>query len=175
MQLPDSAQILDAAISAAIEAGDMIVALRKRGLSVVSKADLSPVTDADRAAEKIICEALERIAPEVPMIGEEAVYEGRVPQTDGAFFLVDPLDGTREFVAGGNDFTVNIGLVRDGAPVLGVIYLPASGRLFAGSGGEGAWRADVVDGTLSDRRAIRTRPAPQGAVDVVASRSHRTP
>jgi 3'(2'),5'-bisphosphate nucleotidase len=175
MNLPDSAQIMDAAVAAAIEAGDVIVAIRTRGLSVVKKADQSPVTDADRAAEKIICERLEEVAPGVPMIGEEGVYEGRVPATDGAFFLVDPLDGTREFVAGGNDFTVNIGLVREGAPLLGVIYLPASGRLFAGTVGEGAWRANVVEGELTERRPIRTRPAPDGTVDVVASRSHRTP
>jgi 3'(2'), 5'-bisphosphate nucleotidase len=175
MKLPDSARILATAVAAAIEAGDVILAIRKRGVSVASKADLSPVTDADRAAEKIICERLEQVAPAVPTIGEEAVYEGRVPATDGAFFLVDPLDGTREFVAGGNDFTVNIGLVRDGAPLIGVIYLPASGHLFAGTVGEGAWRATVVNGALTERRPIHTRVAPDGTVDVVASRSHRTP
>src|ERR1043166_499406 len=175
MKSPDSSTILEAAVAAAIEAGDMIITIRERGLSVVKKADLSPVTDADRAAEKIICERLEEAAPGVPMIGEEAVYEGRVPATGGDFFLVDPLDGTREFVAGGNDFTVNIGLVRDGAPVLGVIYLPASGRLFAGSVGEGAWRADVVDAAITERQQIHTRATTDGTVDVCASRSHRTP
>jgi 3'(2'), 5'-bisphosphate nucleotidase len=174
MDLPENSAILDAAVAAAIEAGAMILAIRQRGLSVVKKADLSPVTDADHAAEKLITERMSRAAPGVPMVGEEAVYEGRVPLTDDVFFLVDPLDGTREFVAGGNDFTVNIGLIRDGAPSLGVIYLPASGRLFAGAVGDGAWRATAASSGLTERKSIHTRPAPR-AVDIVASRSHRTP
>jgi 3'(2'),5'-bisphosphate nucleotidase len=176
MNSPENSKILDAAVAAAIEAGAAIVATRARGLAVEKKMDQSPVTDADRVAERIICERLQAVAPDIPMIGEEAVYDGHVPHTDDAFFLVDPLDGTREFVAGGNDFTVNIGLVRDGIPVLGVIYLPANGRLFVGGVGEGAWRATVTgEGALTERRSIHTRPAPAGPVDIVASRSHRTP
>ena len=175
MNLPEMSRILDAAVAAAIEAGAVIVAIRQRGLSVEKKADQSPVTAADREAEAIIAERLAAAAPGVAMIGEEGVSEGRVPETGEAFFLVDPLDGTREFVAGGNDFTVNIGLVRDGAPLLGVIYLPASGRMYGGAVGEGAWRAMATGGAIAERSPIHTRPPPPFGVDVVASRSHRTP
>jgi 3'(2'),5'-bisphosphate nucleotidase len=173
MERLDKHQILEAAIAASLEAGAAILEIRGRGLLVEKKADHSPVTDADRAAEKIICEHLAVAAPDVAMIGEEAVYEGRIPATGDAFFLVDPLDGTREFVAGGNDFTVNIGLVENGTPVLGVIYLPAGGLLFAGAVGEGAWRAKVKEGIAGKRKPIQTRAA-AAAVDIVASRSHRT-
>jgi 3'(2'),5'-bisphosphate nucleotidase len=174
MRLPHNSVILDAAVATSIAAGAAILDVRRRGLKVERKEDHSPVTDADRAAEAIIAVRLAAVAPGVPMIGEEGVYEGRVPPTGEAFFLVDPLDGTREFVAGGNDFTVNIGLVVEGAPTLGVIYLPASGKLFAAVVGEGAWRAEVKDGAVAERQAIRTR-RPGAVLDVVASRSHRSP
>ena len=169
------ARLLEAMIDAAIAAGDVIVAARRAGLQVEKKADASPVTDADRAAEVLIAERMAVAAPDVPMIGEEGVSEGRVPKLDGSFFLVDPLDGTREFVKGGNDFTVNIGLVRGGRPALGVIFVPASAKLFGGIVGEGAWRTEVVAGVPGTRRAMRVRAAPEGAITVVASRSHRTP
>ena len=171
----DDARLLGDMIAAAIAAGDVIVAARRAGLSVEKKADQSPVTDADRAAEVLIAERMAAAAPSIPMIGEEGVSEGRVPKLDGSFFLVDPLDGTREFVKGGNDFTVNIGLIRDGRPALGVIFVPASGKLFAAIVGEGAWRTEVADGASRPRRAMRVRPAPHGPITVVASRSHRTP
>jgi len=135
MNLPDSPRLLDAAVAAAIAAGDVIVAIRARGLSVVKKADHSPVTDADRAAEKIICERLEEVAPGVPMIGEEAVAQGRIPECGDFFFCVDPLDGTRGFAKGGDEFTVNIALVERGAPAMGVVFAPASGELYAGEPG----------------------------------------
>jgi 3'(2'),5'-bisphosphate nucleotidase len=175
MNDPPNSTILDAAIAAAIAAGDIILSVRASGLAVETKSDQSPVTAADRGAEAIIAERMETAAPGVPMIGEEAVYEGRIPDTNHTFFLVDPLDGTREFVRGGNDFTVNIGLVRERAPVLGVVYLPATRRLFAGAVGAGAWRADVAGGIVGERRLIRTRVPQEHAVDVVASASHRTP
>ena len=175
MTLPDNSTLVDALVAAAIEAGAIILKVRAGGLSVEKKADHSPVTEADRAAEAAIGARLAVVAPGIPVIAEEAVYEGRIPETGSVFFLVDPLDGTREFAKGGNDFTVNIGLVRDGAPVLGVIYLPAAGKLFAGVVGEGAWRAEVVDSVVGERRPMHVRAAPDGPIDIVASRSHRTP
>jgi 3'(2'), 5'-bisphosphate nucleotidase len=175
MNRPQNPAILDAAIAAAIEAGRVILEVRARGLAVETKADQSPVTDADRHAEAIIADRMKAVAPGVPMIGEEAVYEGRIPATADTFFLVDPLDGTREFVKGGNDFTVNIGLVHGRAPVLGVIYLPASGLLFGATVEGGAWRSSVTDGVVGVRRPIHTRTAGDGPLDIVASRSHRTP
>lgn len=165
--------LIDALVVAAIEAGTAIVEIRKRGLRVEKKADHSPVTEADRAAEAIIVRHLAVAAPGVPVVGEEGASDGRIPVTGDAFFLVDPLDGTREFAKGGNDFTVNIGLVRAGVPSVGVILVPASGKLYGGAIGSGAWRAEVKNGVAGPRSAIRVRPVGE-LVDVVASRSHRT-
>jgi 3'(2'),5'-bisphosphate nucleotidase len=174
MPLPDDATLVDALIAASIAAGEIIIKVRNAGLSVEKKEDKSPVTEADRAAERIIAEHLARVAPGIAMIGEEATSEGRVPKVGDAFFLVDPLDGTREFVKGGNDFTVNIGLVRNGKPAVGVIFVPATGKLYGGAVGSGAWKAAVLSGKASARTAMRVRHPPEGPIDVVASRSHRT-
>jgi len=167
--------LVDPIVSAALEAGTLILDVRRRGHTVERKSDFSPVTEADRAAEAAILKSLARIAPTVPVVAEEAVSAGRIPDVDDEFFLVDPLDGTKEFVRGGNDFTVNIGLIRGGAPVLGVIYTPATGDLYAGVSGAGAWKIAVADGKAGARTPIHVRPAPDGPILVVASRSHRTP
>jgi 3'(2'),5'-bisphosphate nucleotidase len=169
---PDLAEAL---LPVAISAGDAILAVRRAGHGVEYKADASPVTEADRAAEAVIMAGLAEVAAGVPVIAEEAAYEGRVPETGAEFFLVDPLDGTKEFVRGGNDFTVNIGLIRDGTPAVGVILLPETGKIFWGAVGVGAWRGKVVDGVVTERQAISVRAAPEGPIAVVASRSHRTP
>ena len=173
--LPADAELVEALIAAAIEAGDAILAVRRGGHGVEWKANSSPVTEADRAAEAVIMAHLAKVAPGVPVIAEEAASAGQVPETGAEFFLVDPLDGTREFVRGGNDFTVNIGLVRAGAPALGVILVPETGKIFWGIAGKGAWRGEVAGGVVGERRPIRVRPAPDGPIAVVASRSHRTP
>jgi len=167
------AKLIDALAAASVEAGAAILVVRRGGVSVEKKADASPVTEADRAAERVIAGRLAEVAPRIPMIGEEAAYEGNIPDIGREFFLVDPLDGTREFVKGGSDFTVNIGLVRDGVPALGVIFVPVSGDLYAGVVGAGAWRAEVKDGLVGPRRPMQVRTPPAGPVDVVASRSHR--
>ena len=167
--------LAEALLPVAIRAGQAILAVRRAGAHVEWKANSSPVTEADRAAEAVIAAALAELAPGVPVIAEEAAYEGRVPETGSEFFLVDPLDGTKEFVRGGNDFTVNIGFIRDSSPVLGVILLPETGKLFWGVVGAGAWRGLVVDGVVTERRPICVRAAPDGGIAVVASRSHRTP
>ena len=173
--LSSGLKLAEALLPVAYEAGQEILRVRRAGARVEWKTDSSPVTEADRAAEVVIAAGLARLAPGVPVVAEEAVSAGRLPEAGAEFFLVDPLDGTREFVRGGNDFTVNIGLIRDGAPVLGVILLPESGKLFWGVGGAGAWRARFADGAVVERQPIRVRPAPQGSIAVVASRSHRTP
>jgi 3'(2'),5'-bisphosphate nucleotidase len=173
--LPADAELAEALIAAVIKAGKVILEARERGLGVEKKEDASLVTEADRAAEALILKRLAAVAPDVPVVAEEAVAAGKIPKVTRAFFLVDPLDGTREFVRGGSDFTVNIGLVRDGRPVVGVILAPATGALYAGVVGLGAWRARVEAGSVVDRRPIHTRPTPVGPMDVVASRSHRTP
>jgi len=171
------AALAEALIPAALEAGAAIMKIRRTGFATERKSDLSPVTEADRAGERIILAHLARLAPAIPVIAEESVSAGRIPEVGADFFLVDPLDGTREFVRGGDDFTVNIGLVRNGEPVLGIIFVPACGELFVGVKGEGASTAKVEKtGAITSRQPIRVRHVPPGGpYRIVASKSHRTP
>ena len=162
----DRLRLLDDLAEAAREAGDAILEVVRRGFDVEAKSDSSPVTDADRAAELIILAALARAAPGVPVIAEEEVAAGRIPKHGYLYFLVDPLDGTKEFVRGGDDYTVNIGLIEDGRPRLGVVFAPATGKLHSGCAGEGAW---VDEGR--GRTPIRTRERGE-QVTAVASKSH---
>ena len=164
--MTDYARLLEDIAVAAREAGDAILEIVSRGFDVEHKQDSSPVTEADRAAELIILAALARAAPGVPVIAEEEVAAGRIPAHGDTYFLVDPLDGTKEFVRGGDDYTVNIGLIVDGVPHLGAVFAPATERLHAGLVGEGAWLED-----LSNRIPIRTRE-PGDELVAVASKSH---
>jgi len=151
---------------AACEAGEAILEIVRRGFEIESKHDSSPVTEADRAAELIILAALARAAPGIPIIAEEEVAAGRIPAHDQTYFLVDPLDGTKEFIRGGEDYTVNIGLIDNGSPKLGVVFAPATGRLHGGCVGEGAWVEEA-----GHRMSIRTR-ARGDLITAVASKSH---
>ncbi len=162
----DKNALLEALAVAAREAGAEILKLVAAGFEVETKSDLSPVTVCDRAAEAIILAALARAAPGVPVIAEEEVAEGRIPAHGDTYFLVDPLDGTKEFVRGGDDYTVNIGLIVGGSPTLGVVYQPATDRLWAGLVGEGAYLEE--DG---GRRTIRCRALGEQRT-AVASKSH---
>jgi len=162
----DHRQLLDQIAETAREAGEAILEVVRRGFDVEHKQDSSPVTEADRAAELIILAALARHAPDVPVIAEEEVAAGRIPAHGDTYFLVDPLDGTKEFVRGGDDYTVNIGLIVGGTPLMGAVYAPATGRLHGGVVGEGAW-LDEGNG----RREIRAREPGEQLV-AVASKSH---
>lgn len=162
----DYSRLVDDLADAAREAGEAILTIVRRGFAVETKQDTSPVTEADRAAELVILAALARAAPGVPVIAEEEVAAGRIPAHDDLYFLVDPLDGTKEFVRGGDDYTVNIGLIEGGRPRLGVVFAPASGRLHAGCVGTGAWM-DQGKG----RSPIRTRERGEHMA-AVASKSH---
>jgi 3'(2'), 5'-bisphosphate nucleotidase len=164
--LSGHARLIDELAEAAREAGEAILTIVRRGFEVESKHDTSPVTEADRAAELVILAALARAAPGVPVIAEEEVAAGRIPAHDNTYFLVDPLDGTKEFIRGGDDYTVNIGLIEKGVPKLGVVFAPATGTLHCGCVGEGAW---VDDG--QGRRTIQTRPK-RAQLTAVASKSH---
>ena len=141
------------------------------------KADRSPVTDADLAAQAVILEGLAALMPGIPIVSEEAAWDkGRTP--GGLFFLVDPLDGTREFVNGRDEYTVNVALVAGGEPMLGAIGAPARGRLWLGGTGVSAERIDLAPGAAPDparaRTLIRTRAWPEHAVAAL-SRSHLDP
>ena len=163
---PDETALLEALVVAARGAGAEILRLVAAGYEVETKADASPVTICDRAAEAIILAALATAAPGVPVIAEEEVAAGRIPAHGETYFLVDPLDGTKEFVRGGDDYTVNIGLIEDGVPQLGVVYQPALDLLWGGRVGAGAF---VEEG--GTRRPISTRSLGQERA-AVASKSH---
>ncbi len=159
--------LLDAVAQIARRAGDVILEIYRTDFAVRGKSDASPVTEADERAEGVIVPALEALAPGVPVVAEEAVAAGRIPQVGDWFWLVDPLDGTKEFISRNGEFTVNVALVHQGRPVLGVVLAPALGRLFAGVVGQGAWLEEA-----GSRRAIRCRAVPADGLTVVASRSH---
>ncbi|RRH95452.1 3'(2'),5'-bisphosphate nucleotidase [Mesorhizobium tamadayense] len=159
----------------ALDAGREVMRVFHEGCAVDSKSDSSPVTEADRESEKIILAGLRAAYPDIPCVAEEEVAAGiATPDLDGAFFLVDPLDGTKEFVNRRTDFTVNIALVRHGVPEVGVVFAPCTGRFFSGRPG----RAESIE-VDDDYRIVGRRPiaARTGATPlaVVASRSHNTP
>lgn len=163
----------------ALDAGGVVLRHYGIGGTVRRKNNSSPVTDADEESEALILATLARLAPGVPVVAEEAVAAGRVPEAGAHFFLVDPLDGTREFIAGRPDFTVNIALVEESRPVLGVIYAPARSMLYFGGEGRGAFaleaKADAGAFAADAARPIHARAAPEHGLAAVASRSHRRP
>jgi 3'(2'), 5'-bisphosphate nucleotidase len=161
------AELLELAAGLAVRAADVILAIRARGFAVSRKADRSVVTEADRASETLIEAGLRLAAPDIPVIAEEAASDGAVWAPTSCFWLVDPLDGTREFTDGNDDFAVNIGLVRDGRMVLGVVGVPATGEVFGGIVGAGAWKR--LGGVETP---VRAREVPQEGLTVLASRHH---
>lgn len=163
----DDTALLDLATRLAAAAGTAILAIRERGFQVQHKADHSVVTEADRAAEELIVAGLRAALPNCTIVAEEEVAAGKITAATPEVWLVDPLDGTREFTRGGDDFAVNIGLVRNGRPVLGVVGVPATGEIFGGIVGTGAWRQK--DG---NRTPIAVRTPPAVGLTVVASRHH---
>lgn len=165
--------LLDGLVVASIEAGRVILDVYARPIDVAFKADASPVTEADGLAETVLLAALEQLAPGVPVVAEESVAAGRVPSTADRFFLVDPLDGTKEFIHRNGEFTVNVALIEHGMPVMGVVYAPAVGRLFAG-GPQGAWEMVVAGDAVGPRQPIRVRDLPEEGVTLLLSRSHAT-
>ncbi len=154
-----------------LEAGAEIMRIYATDFAVTIKGDASPVTEADQAAEAIILRGLKHLAPGIPVIAEEEAAAGRFPSIAGRFFLVDPLDGTKEFVSKNGEFTVNIALIEDREPVLGAVYAPAIGKLYWGSKHGGAFMADVTDNTMGPAKAITVRK-PSGPLIAIGSRSH---
>ncbi len=171
-----SPQLMNELVQISLDAGAKIMEIYNGDIDVRTKDDASPVTDADEAAEKIILAGLSKAASEIPVVAEEGVAAGNIPDiSGGVFFLVDPLDGTKEFISRNGEFTVNIALVDNGAPIAGVVYAPAIGKLYGGSS-SGAFCQDIENGVASgDRQAISIRNAPEEGLTVVASRSHRSP
>src|SRR6185312_4465133 len=176
--IPADDELIESLLGAAVTAGRAALEIYRSGFTVTQKADQSPVTAADHAAERIILEHLARLAPAVPVVAEEAVAAGNIPQVGEEFFLVDPLDGTKEFIHRRGEFTVNIALIRQRMPALGVVYGPVGGMLYTGNVATGrAFRcshpADAA--TSGPREQIRVRPVPATGITAVISRSHSTP
>jgi len=158
------------------KAGRKIMEIYATEFSANAKADLSPVTIADEQAEAIILSELRRYWPAIPIIAEEAAAAGQIPKVEDQFFLVDPLDGTKEFVSRNGEFTVNIALIRNGLPAMGCVYAPALASMFIGDTGNLAAQAEVkLNDNLSavQWQKIKTRPMPSDGATVLASRSHR--
>jgi 3'(2'), 5'-bisphosphate nucleotidase len=172
VQVRDRQDILKLFETSAIAAGRVILDIYKAGAAVRLKGDKSPVTEADEAAERLILDALSRDLPDIPVVAEEEVAAGRIPDVSGRpFILVDPLDGTREFIGGHDDFTVNIALIENGVPVIGVVHAPAFHTLYLG----GAGRAEKVKLDEADAEIARMPIAarPKGASpSALVSRSH---
>jgi 3'(2'), 5'-bisphosphate nucleotidase len=159
--------MLKQVIRIARAAGQAVMEVYGTDYAVKGKADQSPVTEADVRAEAIILAGLRVLTPDLPIVAEEAVAAGDVPSVGASFWLVDPLDGTKEFIGRNGEFTVNIAMVHYGVPVLGVVFAPALGRLFAGGRDSGAFIEDAAG-----RRKIHCRATPPEGLTVVASRSH---
>lgn len=155
-------------------AGRITLDYFQTGTAVESKADDSPVTMADRAAEEFILAELEKVCPGVPVVAEEAVSAGSVPAAAERFFLVDPLDGTKEFIAGRSDYTVNIALIEKRTPVCGVVHAPARGTSYAGGRECGAFMCQGAE-IGEDAKRISVRGVGPKGVVAVASRSHNSP
>ncbi len=169
------AELSEVLCALALKAGAAALEIYASDFEAETKDDASPVTEADRLGEEIILAGLAEFAPHIPVLAEESTSEGGAPAELGErFFLVDPLDGTREFVNRTGEFTVNIALIENGRPVFGVVYAPASNLLYAG-GPDGAWKAPVgEDGALGARETITARMTPESGLIAVASRSHRS-
>ena len=176
-----SGALLPALSRIAEQAGREILRHYHPGIEVRLKGDRTPVTAADEAAEAIILPALAEVARDIPTVAEEAASRGGLPEIDRAerFFLVDPLDGTRELLAGRDEFTVNVAIVSGGRPRLGIVAAPALGLLWRGIEGIGAERLMLVPGSKAgaarERTAIRTRACPRSGLIAAVSRSHLDP
>jgi 3'(2'), 5'-bisphosphate nucleotidase len=168
-----AAALMEPLTDLVIQAGAAILAVNRRDMRIDGKLDGSPVTEADLAADRIIGDGLARLMPEVPTLSEERVHLAK-PPFEGSFFLIDPLDGTKEFVAGRNEFTVNLALVTHGRPLLGVIGAPALGLIWRGVVGRGAERLVTKGTSIEQAVPIHTRSAPPRGEPWVAavSRSH---
>ncbi|WP_246263416.1 3'(2'),5'-bisphosphate nucleotidase CysQ [Parasphingopyxis algicola] len=170
---------LELMIDLALKAGAAIDAVYRTDFDAEDKGDGSPVTAADTEAEAIIEAGLRAAQPDIPILAEEAASEGRIPELGDRFFLVDPLDGTREFVSRNGEFTVNIALIDHGRPISGVVYAPAIDKLYHGAMGEGAFYQEVAPGQAradaEHPHEIEARSSFHKNLTAVASRSHRSP
>ena len=171
-----ASRLMEPLTALVMKAGEAILAVNRTGMRVDGKQDGSPVTEADLAADRIIAEGLAQFASDIPTLSEERT-ELAAPPFEGSFFLIDPLDGTKEFVAGRDEFTVNLAIVTRGVPLLGIVSAPALGLLWRGIVGRGAERVRFDGATIGAPEPVRTRklPAPGAPWIAAVSRSHGDP
>ncbi len=170
-----AAAALDALTAIVARASAIILEVAEGGLSHRLKGDRSPVTAADEASEAAILEGLAQVLPGVPVVAEEMTAKGKVPALHGSFILVDPLDGTKEFIAGRDEYTVNIAVVSGGVPIAGVISAPKRGDLWRGVVGIKAEHLHLTPTGADRARPIKARRWPAQAPVAVVSRSHYDP
>jgi 3'(2'), 5'-bisphosphate nucleotidase len=167
--------MIDTLEALALDAGKAILEVYRAGPNVTIKSDASPVTEADERAEAIILAGLKTAFPDIPVVAEEAAAAGNIPDVSGKrFFLVDPLDGTKEFINKRDDFTVNIALIENGVPVAGIVYAPARNVAYTGIDGQAQKLVISDDFSVTSREKIGCRDATEG-LTAVASRSHNSP
>jgi 3'(2'), 5'-bisphosphate nucleotidase len=166
-----AAALIEPLTDLVLRAGAAILGVNRPAMKVGGKPDGSPVTEADLAADRIIGEGLARLFPEIPALSEERAYLAKPPY-QGSFFLIDPLDGTKEFVAGRSEFTVNLALVTNGTPLLGIIGAPALGLVWRGLVGRGAERLTAAQGAVAEPIHSRTLPKRGQPWIAAVSRSH---
>jgi 3'(2'), 5'-bisphosphate nucleotidase len=164
----DWLSLRDPVRTVAVQAGEAIMHVYAGDFDIMHKADDSPVTEADMSAHRVIKAGLQALTPQIPVLTEEGgLPDWSVRQRWSDYWLVDPLDGTREFVKRNGEFSVNIALIHQNQPVLGVVYAPATGAEFAGVQGIGSWRF-----TTQGLKPLRVRPLPNSAITLALSRSH---
>lgn len=163
----------------ALQAGVVIMDIYESDFEVAHKDDKSPVTEADQKAETIILAELAKVEPDLKVIAEESVSDGHIPEHGTRFALVDPVDGTREFINKRGEFTVNIAIIEHGKPVMGVVFAPALKRLFVAESPFTGWQASVAAGedvpAPEQRQSLTIRKAPAAGLTAIASASHRSP
>jgi len=178
----DHARLCGDLVRLAVDAATEIMRIYRSDFSSEEKDDKSPVTEADGLGEKIILAGLSKLAPDLAVVAEEAASDGHLPDIGDQFFLVDPLDGTKEFIARNGEFTVNIALIEHGTPTVGVVYAPAKKRMFFGYSADGAGKAfeQDIDAEVSSPMASASAPRPiearlpaKDGMIAVTSRSHR--
>lgn len=176
----DYRRLADGLLASVLSAGSLQMRYLGSDIAVISKPDASPVTAADHESESVLLAGLAAIAPSIPVVAEERAASGIVPKVEGMFFAVDPLDGTKDYIAGRPEFTINVGLISDGIPVFGLIYAPALSSMYLTTApGESAYchlPTNALISTFADCRfeRLRTRAPEPGALRAVTSRSRPT-
>lgn len=172
VQPSSSRQPADIFVEIALAAGETILSIYGRDFTVRTKPDATPLTEADTAAEALIVDRLQALFPGIPVVAEEAVANGFSPVLAERFILVDPLDGSNEFIARNGEFTVNIALIEHGIPIAGVVYAPALGKIWWGSRDGGAFAGKIQNHEIVETSPVKVRPAPENGLLAVGSRSH---